>query len=99
MVVSGNVWSGQTAQPIGGIQFLLAPYSSGNAYIGLSGSLTITSGGMFLSGGGLSDGMLISPGTAYFIPKLKFPVSGQCSVWAWTDATSSGQARLFWETF
>ena len=99
IVVSGNVWSGQRPQPAGGVQLRLSPDASGNVYVGFSGNVTANSGGMFLSGGGLADGMPLKPGDAYFAPKIKFPISGQCTVYARHDAACSGQARLFWEAF
>jgi hypothetical protein len=99
ILVSGNVWSGQRAQPNGGIQLRLSPESSGNVYVGFSGSLTVNSGGPQLSGGGLNDGMIIRPGDSYFIPKIKFPVSGQCTVYMRHDAGCSGQGRMYWDAF
>ena len=99
-VVSGWFWSGQAAQyPVGGIQFKLARNASGNVYLGLSGAMTLNSGGMFLSGGGLVDGMELGGGDSYFIPRVAFPSSGILNVFARHDAAVSGQARLFWEIF
>lgn len=97
-IVSGNPYSGQIV-PRGGIQLRLDKNASGNCYIGLSGGTTFTSGGMFLSGGGGSDGMQIGPGDAYWIPRIGDGISGNFSVYAWCDATCSGQARLYYEIF
>lgn len=98
VVVSGNPWSGRV-NPVGGIQFRLAKNASGNVYIGLSGNVTLNSGGMFMSGGGLADGMLVGPGDAYWVPKLGMATSGTYSVYARHDAAVSGQGRLYWEPF
>lgn len=97
---SGNLWSGQgTPHPIGGVQLTLSPTASGNAYVSLSGGGTVNSGGMFLSGGGLLDGMVMTPGAGYFIPKIGCGVSGTLQIYATCDAAGSGQSRLFWECF
>lgn len=107
-IISGNPWSG-TWFPVGGIQFLWVS-SGGNAYIGVSGGnpvlsgsfLTINSGGMMLSGGpasGFLDGICIPPGTPYFIPKARFPISGIYNMYALCDAAASGIGRLYFEAF
>lgn len=106
-IYSGNPWSGQgTPHPVGGIQLLLHPNASGNAYVFLSGNpsgvtgvMTVTSGGAFPNGSGLLDGMLVPPGGSYFIPKLGINPSGSFGVYATCDAGASGQARLFFEVF
>ncbi len=98
IIVSGNPWSG-TIVPITGLQLRLDKAASGNVYIGLSGGTTMTSGGMFLSGGGLLDGFLLGPGDAYFIPKGRFQFSGTYNVYARHDVACSGQARLYYEAF
>lgn len=98
-IVSGNYWSGR-AGPVGGIQLVLYPDASGLAYVGLSGGTTMRSGGFFLSGTlGRLDGMPLSPGVPYFIPKMALGRSGSFNVWVWADAACSGQARLGWEAF
>lgn len=97
-IVSGNPWSGQPG-PVGGVQLYLDPTASGKVYVGLSGTMTLTSGGMFLSGGGLNDGVPMAPGNSYFIPKMAFPVSGSYNIYVRHDATCSGQARLWYERF
>lgn len=99
IIVSGNPWSGQQAQfPVGGIQFRWVS-SGGNAYIGMSGGMTITSGGMMQSGGGLLDGMPMAPGDAYFIPRLGLKTSGAYTVYGMCDVAASGAGRLFFEIF
>jgi hypothetical protein len=105
LIVSGNPWSGQI-RPVGGIQLFLATNSSGNAYITLSGGVrpasggpTINSGGFFLSGGGLMDGMPLGPGASYFIPRIGTGPSGVINIYANCDQACSGQARLYYEVF
>lgn len=99
IIVSGNPWSGQNPRPQGGIQLRLSPTASGNAYVGLSGGMTVTSGGMFLSGGGLLDGMVMAAGDSYWIPRIGTGQSGSYNVYAQVDAAASGQARLHYEIF
>lgn len=96
ILVSGNPWSG-SIRPQGGVQLRLARNASGNAYIGLSGGVTISSGGFLQSGGGLLDGMIMGPGDSYFIPRIGTGVSGAFSIYAAGDAAVSGQGRLYWE--
>lgn len=105
LIISGNPWSGQI-RPVGGVQLLLHPNSSGNAYITMSGGVrptsggpTVNSGGFFLSGRGLMDGMLMSPGASYFIPRIGTGLSGFITVYANCDQAASGQARLYYEVF
>ncbi len=98
-LVSGNPWSGQgTSHPIGEVRLCLDPSASGNAYISYSGDTTINSGGYFLSGGGLSDGMILKPGERYNVPKLCF-TSGKLNVYVTCDAACSGRGRLYWDAF
>lgn len=97
-IVSGNPYSGQLV-PVGGIQLRWHPQASGYCYVGLSGNMTLNSGGAFLSGGGVSDGMVLSPGDPYFIPKIAFRTSGQFNVYAYCDQAASGQGRLYWEIY
>lgn len=99
IVVSGWPWSGNPASPVGGVLFRLSYEASGRVYIGLSGNLTLNSGGMLLSGGGFTDGMVLGPGDDYFIPRLATGLSGNLSVYARHDAACSGQARLHYEIF
>lgn len=99
IVYSGNVWSGQGANPVLSIKFKLAPNASGNIYLGLSGNMTMNSGDVFLSGGGLNDGYLLAPGGEYTVPKSSLPLSGSLTVFARHDAAASGQARLYWQAF
>ena len=99
---SGQPWpySGVPA-PIGGVQLLWIS-SGGNCYIGFSGNMTINSGQMQLSGGansGITDGMLILPGTPYFVPRLRCGLSGNLQVFALCDVAASGNGRLYWDWF
>lgn len=99
ILISGCFWSGRQAVPQGGIQLRLSPDASGNVYVGLSGGTTMMSGGMFLSGGGRLDGMIMAPGDPYFIPRAAFGVSGTINVYVRHDAAASGQGRMFYEIF
>ena len=100
LVISGNPWSGQNAQfPVGGIQIELDREASGSIYVGLSGIVTVKSGGFFLSGGGLLDGMQVKPGGSYFIPRLGTGLSGFISVRIASDPAVSGQGRAYWEVY
>ncbi len=98
ILVSGNPWSGQNV-PVGGVQLYLDPNASGRIYVGLSGGMTLNSGGQVLSGGGLNDGMAIAPGGAYFIPRIAFRSSGTINIYVHNDAAASGQARLYYEIY
>ena len=105
-IVSGDIVSGSMLRlpalsppgGAGGIQFKLAKAGVGPVYIGLpmlSGTLnTITSGGSFTSGG-LTDGMEVNAGDAYFVPRYRL-VSGLQTPRIHAAAAASG-ARLFWE--
>ena len=109
LLVSGNVYSGSildigTGYPggqgrVGGCQLKLASSASGSVYVGLPGlsgaAVTIGSGG-FLSSGGLADGIPLSPGQDYFVPRSRL-VSGVETIQLIPEAAASGQARLFWE--
>ena len=100
-LISGNPWSGALV-PTGGVQLRLSRNASGSIYVGLSGTVRLNSGGVFLFGGsGLLDGMEVGPGDAYFIPKMAFPGyrSGNYDVYFWHDAAASGRARLYFEAF
>lgn len=97
-LISGNFWSGNNAfHPYGGVQLKTAPYNSGNVYIGLSGGVTIASGGFMLSGVNTTDGMIMGPGDSYFVPKLAMQNSGIFNIYAGCDAACSGQGRVFYE--
>lgn len=104
-LLSGNYFSGQGAyRPVGGVQLRAASTNSGNIYVALSGGVTIGSGtfqqsGSLLSGLGRMDGIPLSPGDPYFIPKTAFSVSGNPQIYAQPDSACSGQARVFWEIF
>lgn len=94
IIVSGNPWSGKLV-PVGSID-LFWTSSGGNAYVGTSGNMTMTSGGMFLSGGGVNDGMMIPPGARYTIPKCNLNISGTITVYANCDVAASGLGRLYY---
>ncbi len=93
LLVSGNPWSG-TRLPLGGVLIKSATVASGNVYIGLSGGVTMLSGGA-LSSGGMLDGMELRPGGEYFVPKLG--ASGIMNIFVGVPPAASGQCRLFWE--
>ncbi len=96
---SGNYWSGRLTA-VGGVQLKLDKTASGNAYVGLSGGTTITSGTPAGISGGLLDGMVMYPGEGYFIPKMGLgTISGSWGVWVQCDAAVSGQGRLFYENY
>lgn len=106
-ILSGAMFSGRIA-PIGGVQLRWDRTASGNLYVGLSGGVTRTSGGVLgVSGTYLSgqmDGMVLYPGDPYFIPKLGTGgntsfTSGGPSIWVTPDAAASGQGRLFWQVY
>lgn len=103
ILVSGFPWSGKAMDPVGGIQLRLHPNASGNVYVALSGGpnlsggITLNSGGLFMSGGGLNDGMILAPGDAYFIPRIATGLSGNLTIYIRHDAACSGQARLYYE--
>lgn len=93
---SGTLYSGQGYKvPVGGFQLRLDKTSSGNAYIGLSGAMTINSGNIIGTSGGEQDGMPLFPGDSMFIPRSAFGASGQFSIFVACDAACSGQARLY----
>ena len=101
-LISGNPYSGYHVTPTGGFQLRLATDASGTAFIYLSGgaSMTINSGGFFLSGSlGLLDGMPLGRGDAYFVPRLAFHTSGQYNIYAHVTVAGSGQTRLYWEAY
>lgn len=96
---SGDIYSG-SPQLVGGIQLKLQNTAPGLIYVGLpnlSGTVNTSTSGGSLSSGGLTDGMELSPGQSYFVPKTRL-VSGVLTVRLIVPATASG-GRLFWETF
>lgn len=99
-LMSGSPFSG-SPQMVGGVQLRLAKAAPSLVYVGvpnLSGEApTATSGGS-LSSGGMADGMELSPGDSYFIPKTRLQNSGVCSIQVIVPAAASG-GRLFWELF
>ena len=100
-LVSGAIYSG-TGLPVGGVQLKLAAGAPSLIYValpGLSGSTsglapTSTSGGSMTSGG-LTDGMELSAGDSYFVPRSRL-VSGISTISLVVPAAASG-GRLFWE--
>lgn len=101
ILISGNPFSGWGPRiPMGYVKFKLDNNASGNVYIGFSGNMTMTSGGMFLSGAGANDGFALARGDIVDVPKsVVSPISGQFNVFAWADVACSGQARLYWSIF
>lgn len=98
LLISGFPWSGRLV-PQGGIQIELDSRASGSIYVSLSGGCTIRSGGFFQSGGGMRDGMELTAGKSYWIPRIGTGLSGQISVYVAGDDACSGQARIFYEVF
>lgn len=99
-LISGCPWSGLRPIPVGNLVLKLDKNASGYAYVGLSGATTLTSGGFFLSGGGLLDGVQMAPGDTYTIPREALYLnSGRLNVFIRSDQACSGQGRLFWEAF
>ena len=102
-IISGYPWSGiAPTPPIGGIQLRWDPNASGFCYIALSGRMTVGSGGLFQSGtaySGLLDGMVLTPGDPYWLPRLVCGPSGSINIRVLCDAAASGQARLYYEVF
>lgn len=109
LLVSGNIFSGSILDVgndyptgggrVGGIQLKLAASASGIVYVGLpnlSGTVTTINSGGFLSSGGLADGMPLSPGQDYFVPRSRL-TSGIQSVRMLPEAAASGQARMYFE--
>ena len=96
-LIASDIFSG-SPQLVGGVQFKLAKGAPGIVYLGLpnlSGAVTTSVSGAGLSVGGLADGMELSPGDSYFVPKTRL-VSGIVTPMVEVPAASSG-ARLFWE--
>jgi len=109
-LVSGDIFSGAVI-PFGSVEMKLAAGAPGVCYVGirrkfypdtaafsgfLSGAVTVTSGGS-LSSGGWSDGMELSPGDRYNVPRLHLS-SGIQDIRIAVPAASSG-GRLFYELF
>ncbi len=107
---SGNPYSGHII-PVGGIQLVLDNMASGNAYVALSGKMTVNSGGFsaasFSDGSGMMDGIPIFPGGTYYIPRLGCGTSGTMGVTnnsgytgprVMCDPEASGK-RLWWEVY
>lgn len=96
LLVSGNPFSGLPQVYAGGIQLRVDRNASGNLYLGFSGGVTINSGGFFLSGGGLNDGMQLGPGDAFLVPPSVLGPSGSFNIYFGGDPAASGFARLDW---
>ena len=97
-LISGEIMSGGYWPGIGGIQLKLAAAAPSLIYVGLpnlSGDVTTGASGGSLSSGGLADGMELSPGGSYFIPKSRL-ISGLQTIRLIIPASASG-GRLFWE--
>ena len=107
ILYSGNFISGITGPlqastvPAGGVQLVWSPSAAGNAYVALSGGITVSSGGLtYLSGftAGSRDGLPIAPGGSYFVPKSALRItSGNLNIWVSCDAAASGTGRMFFE--
>lgn len=101
-ILSGNVFSGQGAfHPVGDVRVKAGPANSGVLYVGLSGGLTLRSGGFFRSGAsGGCDGWPLKASESYTISKLAFiPNSGSPKVFVTTDALGSGRDIVYWEVY
>ncbi len=108
LILSGNPWSGigKAGVLTGGVQLRMERFpvsASGSIFIALSGGMNINSGQYTASGGpysgGMLDGMQLTPGDTYFVPKLAFGQSGVfCNLYAMPDNLGSG-ARLYFEFF
>jgi hypothetical protein len=104
-LVSGCPWSGLYPEPFAFVNLKLDTSAGGRAYVCLSGGVSggagnphLNSGGTFLSGSGLLDGYLMSPGDVYQVARRSCSyVSGQLSIFAYCDAAASGVARMYWE--
>ena len=100
-LVSGNIYSGQNFQLVGGVNLKYSNTAvSGPIYIGLpnlSGTVNTFASGGVLSSGGLADGMEMIPGDTYFIPRSRL-VSGIETVRVLAPAAASGM-RILWEVF
>ena len=99
ITLSGWPFSGVAQYPQGGVQLRLHPNASGFAYYGYSGGMTLNSGGYFMSGGGLLDGVLMAPGDTAFVPRMAAGLSGNLSIYFRHDVACSGQARMYWEVY
>ena len=98
-LVSGDIYSGGP-QLVGTLALKLAAAAPGIIYVGLpnlSGTVPTFNSGGSLTSGGLTDGMEVSPGGTYEIPKTRL-VSGILTPIILAPAGSSG-GRLFWEVY
>jgi hypothetical protein len=99
LLISGNPYSGLRRSPVGCIRLKVDLVASGPAYIGLSGGVTVLSGGFALSGGGSMDGTPVYPGEEYTIPALAIPTSGTFNLYAGTELAASGRCRVYYEVY
>lgn len=102
-ILSGNVYSGRgPGNPVQGLvqlRFTTPVAASGQAYVGLSGGVTVNSGTVAGMSGGLLDGLPLRDGDSFAIPKLAFNVSGLPNVFVACDPGVSGVGRLYFEIF
>jgi hypothetical protein len=91
-LLSGNYWSGQGwPVPVGGVQVVPGPSNSGNLWIGMSGGVTVNSGGPM-------DGVPVKPGQAWFVPRVHlFQGSGSPQLWVACEPSTSGFNSVFFE--
>jgi hypothetical protein len=64
--------------------------------------MTVGSGGLFQSGtawSGAMDGMVLTPGDTYWIPRIGTGMSGHYDIRVACDAAASGQGRMYFEIF
>lgn len=102
LLVSGDVYSGFAGMLVGSLQLKLAASAPGIVYCGLpnlSGNYpSINSGGALgsgLSGYVFTDGMEMSPGDSYNIPKHRLISGIQTPRFVMVAGSSGG--RVFWE--
>lgn len=103
-ILSGNFFSGVGSKPYSQVFLKAWPANSGTVYVGLSGGVTVLSGGFHLSGGvgganGIRNGMPLARSETYIVPKLGFTLSGSPAIFVQPDAACSGQAWIFFEPF
>jgi hypothetical protein len=95
-LVSG-FWQ-QNAVGAGGVFVANSSSSSGSVFFGLSGGVTLSSGGA-LASGGMLDGCELRVGTSVILPPawLRSGNNDPFSLVFSVPAAISGQARVFWE--
>lgn len=87
----GSPWSGMINQPRGLVLYL-SPVQSGAVFVGFSGAVTVTSGGV-LGAGGEADGFPLFAGERM---SITLPAGGVEALRIGTPAANSG-VRLFWD--